>query len=218
MWSRQWVQIWHHLFKSLSSSFPPAGGAGATDIRERLFFYHDEDHNSNLMAALPSCGIMGPDLVVRLPTALVAWLRPDMSCQQGAPEATFGRRRGSRSSAGTKCGEIIAGVHGEGNVPLSVVPLLTAQRIIIHSKRGATTQTGPTIIEIRAARRSVYETVRSPRPAPIFESNHINNGCGFIIFSLSLWTHNREHSSFYSNSFPEQKVKHDASRIKYQRR
>lgn len=53
-------------------------------------------------------------------TALVAWLRPDMSCQQGAPEATFGRRRGSRSSAGAKRGEMIAGVHGEGNVPMSV--------------------------------------------------------------------------------------------------
>lgn len=61
------MEICHRLSKALSSSFPPAGGArAAPNIKTRPFFYRDEDHNSNLMAALRSCGIMGPDLVVRL--------------------------------------------------------------------------------------------------------------------------------------------------------
>lgn len=61
------MKICHRLFKALSSSFPPAGGAtAATNLKATAFFYHGEDHGSNLMAALRSCGIMGPDLVVRL--------------------------------------------------------------------------------------------------------------------------------------------------------
>lgn len=36
------------------------------------------------------------------------------------PPSMFARRRGSGSSAGAKRGEIMAGVHAEGNVPLSV--------------------------------------------------------------------------------------------------
>lgn len=52
-------------------------------------------------------------------TTLVAWLHPDVSralLEVGSRHV----RRGSSSSAGAKRGEIIAGVHGEGNVPLSV--------------------------------------------------------------------------------------------------
>lgn len=69
-------------------------------------------------------------------TALVAWLQPDMSCQQGAPEATFGRRRGSRSSAGAKRGEMIAGVHGEGKCSF-VRPYLCLQlSVSLSTQRG----------------------------------------------------------------------------------
>lgn len=49
-------------------------------------------------------------------TTLVAGLHPDVSREVGSRHV----RRGSSSSAGAKRGEIIAGVHGEGNVPLSV--------------------------------------------------------------------------------------------------
>lgn len=129
------------------------------------------------------------------PTALVAWLRPDMSCQQGAPEATFGRRRGSRSSAGAERGEIIAGVHGEGNVPLSVRPCASSSAYHYPLKEGSNCTNGRPKLRRELHGDDVCQSARSPS---IFESNHINNGCGFINFPL--WTRSRGQGSFYSNT------------------
>lgn len=76
------------------------------------------------------CGNGGPirseymTVTTATPTDVDAWLwnRRDLSAARlpKLAPAMFARRRGSSSSAGAKRGEIIAGVHGEGNVPLSI--------------------------------------------------------------------------------------------------
>lgn len=84
----------------------------------------------------------------------------------------FARRRGSSLSAATKCGEIMAGVRGEGNVPLSA-------RTPGYSPAYHYPLKDRTNFTNRANHN--WESVRSLRPPSIFESNQINNSCWIFV-------------------------------------
>lgn len=95
------------------------------------------------------------------------------------------------------------------------VPLLTAQSIIIHSKRGATIQTGTTIIGIGAARRWCRRVCPLATACiDIWIKSH--QQWLRIYYFPSLDAQQRTGQLLFKLSFPAQKVKHDANGNKYQ--